>query len=341
VRTAARLLPAVRRWLDFLEGESDELIRPAEGYGDWLSLDAETPKDLIGTAYFAHSCRLATELATAAGDTGLAEHARALGHRVRDAFRRRFVAGGGAVAGDTQTAYVLALQAGLLDPDEVPNAAARLVRRLEQRAHHLSTGFLGTPWLLDALTQAGHRDEAFRLLLQDTFPSWLYQVRSGATTMWERWDTWTDAKGFSTSYTTEGRRTIEMNSLNHYAYGAVGDWMYREIGALESVAPGYRHVRVHPRPAGGITWARTHHEAPAGRVAVEWEVRPGGLAVAVDVPPAAGATVVLDAAPERIREGGRQLGDTPGVEKLTAGPDRTEIAIGSGGYRFEVDGGVE
>jgi alpha-L-rhamnosidase len=132
-----------------------------------------------------------------------------------------------------------------------------------------------------------------------------------------------------------------MNSLNHYAYGAVGDWMYREIGALESAAPGYRHVRVHPRPAGGITWARTHHEAPAGRVAVEWEVEPNGLRVAVEVPPNAGATVVLDAASDRIREGGRQLGEAPGVEDVSSAPACTEIAIGSGEYRFEVDGGVE
>jgi alpha-L-rhamnosidase len=311
LRVATLAQPAIERWLDYLTAASDELIRPATGYGDWLSVDAPTPRDLAGTAWFANSARLAADLARALGRDAAAARHDALFAAVRRAFRRRFVRGDGRVAGETQTAYVLALHAGLLDPGEEAFAVERLVADIRSRNWHLSTGFMGTPRLLEVLATHGRLDVAHRLLLQDTYPSWLHQVRSGATTMWERWDTWTEGKGFHTSHVTEGIHTAEMNSLNHYAYGSVGAFLYEWLGGIRCLAPGYARVRIAPRPAPGVTWARTSLETPRGRVACAWRLGDADLEVDVELPPGITGEVAL-----RPSDPGERIG--PGRHHIRA-----------------------
>jgi alpha-L-rhamnosidase len=274
---------ACARWIAYMERDSTDLIRPAEGFGDWLSITAETPKDLIGTAYFAYSAGLMSEISTVIGRADDARHYADLSSRVREAFRGRFVRGGGRIEGDTQTGYVLALFTGMLDEDERPLAAERLAQDILERNVHLSTGFLGTPWLMPALTDNGQLDLAFRLLLQDTMPSWLYPIRHGATTMWERWDSWTESQGPVRLHITPGRAG-RMNSFNHYAYGCVGDWLYRVVGGIECAAAGYAKVRIQPIPGGGITWAKCAYESVRGRIACDWSVEDGRLRVAVEIP---------------------------------------------------------
>ena len=333
-RAAERAFPAMRRWLEYLVATSDALVRPAAGYGDWLSVDAETPKDLVGTAYFAHSARLAAELARALDfEDDAVEYERLFG-AVRAAFRRRFVRGGGRLVSDTQAAGVVALHAGLLEPHEIEPAAARLVADIRSRNWHLSTGFLGTPWLLPTLAEQGHLDVAYRLLLQDTYPSWLYQVRQGATTMWERWDTFTDGKGFHTSETTAGIWTDVMNSLNHYAYGSVGAFMYEYLGGLSATGPGYETVRIAPRPAPGVSRAGTWVESVRGRIECRWRLARAGLRLDVLVPPGVTAEVVLPARADEIDEGATLLADASGVTAIREAGGDTTVVIGSGRYRF-------
>jgi alpha-L-rhamnosidase len=329
-RVIEECFPAMCRWVDYLERESDGLIRPAKGYGDWLSVDAETPKDLIATAYFAYSARLVGELAAVLGRERDAARYDALAARVRSAFRRRWVAGGGRVVSGSQTAYVLALSARLLDDDEVAPAAARLVADIERRGWHLSTGFLGLPWLLPALTETGHLDVAYRLLLQETWPSWLYPVRHGATTMWERWDSWTETKGV---------QDPGMNSFNHYAYGSVGEWMYGTVGGLRPTSPGWREVLIRPRPGGGITWARTWHDSPRGRIGCRWQLEEAGMRLDVEVPPGVDALVSLPAPPDRVQEGGTLAEAAPGVEPAGVVDGEARYRIGSGTYSFFAAGG--
>ena len=287
-RVVALAQSAIERWLDYLVATSDGLIRPDKGYGDWLSVDAQTPKDLVGTAYFAYSAQLAAELARALGEEAAAARHETLFTAVRRAFRRRFVRGGGRVVSETQTAYVLALKVGLLDALEEEPAVERLVADIQSRNWHLSTGFLGTPWLLPVLALHGRLDVAYRLLQQDSYPSWLHQVRNGATTMWERWDTYTEGKGFHTSHTTEGHYTAEMNSLNHYAYGCVGAFIYESLGGIACLEPGYARVRIAPRPAPGVTWARTSLQTPRGEIACSWRLN--GSDLDIDVGLASGMT---------------------------------------------------
>lgn len=280
--------PSVQSWLGYLEKNSSGLLRPANGYGDWLNVEDETPKDVIATAYFAHSADLASRIAQEIGED--AAPWLDLFGRIREAFRNAYVTADGRVKGDTQTAYVLSLSMNLL-PDALRKAAAdRLVALIEAKDWHLSTGFLGTPRLLPVLTDTGHTDVAYRLLQQRTFPSWGYQIDKGSTTMWERWDSIKPDGSF---------QTPDMNSFNHYAYGSVGEWMYTNIAGISAGGPGYREIVVRPRPGGGVTSARATFTSVHGPISTQWRTRSGRFALTCDVPPNTTAEVWIPTADPR------------------------------------------
>lgn len=322
-RLAAEMLPTVAAWLNFLTEHSDGLVRPAEGFGDWLA-PTDTPKDLVSTAFFARAAELASRLAERLGRLDDRDLWADLHRRVRSAFRDRWVTGGARIVPGTQTAYVLALEFGLLEPDEELRAVSRLVQAVRERNWHLSTGFLGTPYLLDVLSAYGQHDVACRLLAQDTYPSWLYPVvRGGATTMWERWDSWSDSRGFADP---------GMTSFNHYAYGSVGAWMYRELGGIAAAEPGYRRLLVAPRPGAGVTWARASLDTVHGRVATSWMLDGDTFRLDVVVPAGVQAEVVLPGGP--TTESGVGLDQATGVRVLSSGVAGTRVEVGSGDYRF-------
>ncbi|MFD6995570.1 alpha-L-rhamnosidase [Streptomyces mirabilis] len=266
--------PSVQAWLKYLEKNSDHLLRPAGGYGDWLNVSDETPKDVIATAYFAHSADLAARTAKELGKDSAPYLD--LFARVRTAFQNAYVTAAGKVKGDTQTAYVLALSMNLL-PDALRKASAdRLVALIEAKDWHLSTGFLGTPRLLPVLTDTGHTDVAHRLLRQRSFPSWGYQIDKGSTTMWERWDSIQPDGSF---------QTPAMNSFNHYAYGSVGEWMYTNIAGISAGRPGYREIVIRPRPGGDVTSCRATFTSGYGPVSTRWRQRSGEFVLSCAVPP--------------------------------------------------------
>jgi len=325
-RVVEETYAAALAWVDWLARQSSGHIRPDSGFGDWLSVGADTPRDMLSTAFYARAVFLTAELARVLGQSEDAVRLEAHFDAVRRAFRAAFVRGG-EVAGRTQTAYVLALAFDLLEPEERPVALERLVADVEARNDHLSTGFLGTPYLLQTLAEAGRLDVAYRLLFQESYPSWLYPIAHGATTMWERWDTWTEHRGF---------QDPGMNSLNHYAYGAVGTFLYEVVGGLAPLAPGYSRVLVRPRPGGGLSWAETRFQSVHGPIRVRWERTAGTLRLEVDVPPGVEAEVHL---PSRdvgfVRESGLELAHVPGLEVVPA-DEGVVCRVGSGDYRFEV-----
>ncbi|MFJ2760880.1 alpha-L-rhamnosidase [Streptomyces prasinus] len=310
--------PSVRAWLRHLEQNSTGLLRPAEGFGDWLNVSDETPKDVIATAYFAHSADLAARIAKELGEDP-APYA-GLHARVRTAFETAYVTADGRVKGDTQTAYVLALSMNLV-PDALREAAAdRLVALIEARDWHLSTGFLGTPRLLPVLTDTGHTEVAYRLLHQRTFPSWGFQIDKGATTMWERWD----------SLQPDGEfQSPSMNSFNHYAYGSVGEWMYANIAGIAPGRAGYRQIVIRPRPGGEVTSARATFTSLYGPVSTAWEQRSGRFRLTCGVPANTTAEVWIPTDhPDRVRH-------THGT--LVRAEDGCAVfEVGSGNHRFTV-----
>jgi alpha-L-rhamnosidase len=284
--------PMMTRFMTFLEQHSKNFIRADEhwkwkGYGDWLSMNAETPSDFIGTAFYAHCASLMAKIARVLGRNDDAAKYDELFGLVRRAFQQRFVTPGGELKVQTQTASVLALHFDLLPETHRPAALASLVADIESRGMHLSTGFVGTPYLNHVLTRFGRTDVAYALLTQKSYPSWLYPVTQGATTMWERWDAWTHDKGFSDT---------GMNSFNHYAFGAVGAWMYQTIAGvdLDEAQPAYKHILFRPRPGGGLTFARATLKSMYGAIESAWRIDDGQrFTLDVTVPPNTAASVFL------------------------------------------------
>jgi len=280
---------AMKRWLAFVEATSRDLIRPPTSYGDWLAIDAVTPSrapvpsEFVGTAYFAHTADLMQRIATVLGHSSDARRFATLRDRVRRAFQREFVTPGTRMVGHCQTAYLLALAFDLLPAAKRPVALAHLVDLLQSRNNHLTTGFIGTPLLCPVLSRFGHNDLAYTVLLKETYPSWLYSIRNGATTMWERWNSYTREDGFG---------PVNMNSFNHYAYGAIGEWMTSVIGGIRPIQPGFRQVLFAPRPGPGVTSASTTLKIAEGTLECHWQLESGRLKIAVHVP--AGITARIE-----------------------------------------------
>jgi alpha-L-rhamnosidase len=329
--------PSMKRLVEFQRRQAGDSLLWKSGwhYGDWLAFattrsdypGATTDKDFLATAFFAHSADLVARAAAALGKQDDARAYRDLFERVRAAFGREFVSGAGRISPNTQTAYALALEFDLLPPALRAPAAARLAADVRQFGH-LTTGFLGTPHLTAALTNAGHADLAYQLLLRDKYPSWLYPVTQGATTMWERWDGQKPDSSF---------QDVGMNSFNHYAYGAVGAWMYSTLAGLnlDPNEPAYRHAVIRPVPGGGLTAVRASLETPYGPLGSAWEIAGGQFRLTTRVPANARATVHLPGARlAAVTESGRPVAGAPGVRGARQAGDAVVVEIGSGEYRF-------
>lgn len=310
---------AMRAWVDSLKISSKELIRSFIGYkgfvgfGDWLSTNADTPIDLIGTAFYAHCARLLSQIAGILDKQDDAAAYASLATDVTAAFNHRFVTADGIVAPGSQTAYVLALHFELLPKELREKALENLVYDIEKRGWKLSTGFVGTPYLNHVLTAGGRLDVAYRLLLQRDWPSWLYSVTQGATTIWERWDGWTHDKGF---------QDPGMNSFNHYAYGAIGDWLYAVVAGID-LAPevsGYKRSLLQARPGGDLTYAKASLNTPYGLIQSSWSIDSGVFTWDVTVP--ANTTSMLTLPPEALEA------------KLQGAPIEGSVKLHSGTYRI-------
>ncbi|MEX2606038.1 MAG: family 78 glycoside hydrolase catalytic domain [Kiritimatiellia bacterium] len=287
---------AMVRYLDYLNREKvlDHIRAHPEkddwgGFGDWLALDGSgnsfgnTPKDLIGTAFYARDAELMAAMADLLDKPKDAERWRNLHSDVRNAFQHRFLSPEGLPIGATQTSCVLALNFNLVSDAQRPGCVRELVRRIRKDGPKIGTGFVGTPYILQVLEDNGHLDLAYELLEREDFPSWLFPVTHGATTIWERWDGWHPGRGF---------QSPGMNSFNHYAYGAVGEWMIRSVAGLAPAEPGYRVIHFKPRPGGTLAEAGAELTTPYGRASIHWRKTDSGFEVDLQVPE--GATGVLD-----------------------------------------------
>jgi len=334
----ARLLalhyPSMVKWVEYCRVHSTNLLREKErgsDYGDWLSIGADTPKDLIGTAYFAYSTHLVARAAKALGKADDAAKYEQLFQEIKAAFNKKYVSADGRIAGNTQCCYVMALKFDLLSDELRAKAAEHLVADIAAKKDHLSTGFVGVSYLLPVLTQAGKLDAVYKLFLQDTFPSWLFSVKHGATTIWERWDGWTPDKGF---------QDPGMNSFNHYSLGSCGEWMFASLAGIDTEGPGYRKLVIRPTPpppgTGGIAWTKAAYESIGGRIATAWKVENGAFVLDASIPPNASATVYVPAKDAAaVSESGKPASQAEGVKFLRMEGGAAVFAVGSGAYRFE------
>ncbi len=325
----ARQYPSMTRYVDFLVNRSTPDLLPPEKYhcfGDWLSIGADTPKDVIYSAYFALAARLTSRAAAVLGKDEDAKKYADVYEKVKASFNKAYVGDDGVIRGDTQACYVLALANDLVDGDKAAKAAELLVKRIEDKDWHLSTGFIGTKDLMLVLSKIGRQDVAYRLLFNDTFPSWGFSIKQGATSIWERWDGWTPEKGF---------QDPGMNSFAHYSFGAVYQWMVENIGGITSDGPAYKRIIVAPRPGERLSHASVSYKSVQGDIISSWVKADGRLTLDVTIPANTTAAVVLPSVDlAAITEGGRPLDQAEGVkvEKTEAG--KTYLAVGSGQYSF-------
>jgi alpha-L-rhamnosidase len=322
---------AMQKFFTFVQnGAGADLIDSARGnWNDWLNLDDNTGVDVLGTAYYAEDARMLSEMAAAIGEDDDAAEYAALSDQIRDAFTDKLIAADGTVDGNSQTAYAMALGMDLVtDPALREKVGKKFVAKLQTSDFHLTTGFLGTPWLLPALTSIDRTDLAYTMILKKDYPSWGYEIEHGATTMWERWN----SIGPDGSFGDEG-----MNSFNHYAYGAVGDWMYQNIGGIKALEPGYQKIQVKPAVDGPLTHGSGHYDSVYGAIDTDWSTEGGDLSLSVDVPVNTTAEVVVPAANQyAVTEGGQLLAGVDGVSDVAAADGTVTVTIGSGHYEFEV-----
>jgi alpha-L-rhamnosidase len=341
-RLLERRFSTAARYVDELQATNPNSIRHRtahgfDGYGDWLApddsnnIDGGTPKELIGTAYFAQSARLVAAMADVLRKKAEAKTYSALADAVRTAFQRKFFTPEGSLTVATQTACVLALQFDLVPPKQRARVAASLVKDIERRGWKLSTGFIGSAYLPHVLTATGHLDVAYKLLLQQQWPSWLYAVTQGATTIWERWDGWTQERGF---------QDPGMNSFNHYAFGAVGAWLYAVVSGIEidPASPGYKHMRLEPHPGGGLAAARARLASPYGEISSAWRLNPLRFDWEVTVPANTSATARLPVPSNaRITENGRPFDRAPGISRIGRAKGAVTCELAAGRYRFAAE----
>ena len=329
---------SMKAWVEYMRRAAGNKYIWSSGFsfGDWLAFattrsdypGATTAKDFLQTAYFARSTELLAKAAAVLGKSADAKEYSELEQKIPAAFVKEFVTPNGRLSSDTQTAYALALEFDLLPEGMRAEAAARLAADV-RTFKHLTTGFLGTPVVCKALSDYGYLDEAYMLLTRTEYPSWLYPITKGATTIWERWDGEKPDGSF---------QDVGMNSFNHYAYGAIGDWMYRLVAGVEidEKAPAYKHILIEPRPGGALTYARASVESIYGQVASGWKIEGGKLTMNVEVPANTTATVRMPGAKlEGVNEGGKSLTGRSEFSGMKQVGDAVVLNIGSGTYVFE------
>jgi len=332
--------PSMKAWIEYIrKNAGDSLIwKGGSTYGDWLFYhppvnnhpepDGYTEHDFIATAFYANSTSILAEAAKALGKTDDAKMYYDLFNKIKEVFINEYVTKAGRVGTNSQTSYVLALKFNLLPDNLREKAAAFLDDDIKSRSNHLSTGFLGTPYLCHVLSDNGYTDVAYDLLLQESYPSWLYPVKMGATTIWERWD------GEKTDSTFQDPG---MNSFNHYAYGAIGDWMYQVSAGIETMAPGYKHIIIQPHPTKKLTYSRASFESPYGKIASGWERKDGKMIVKVSIPANTTATIILPAvSADKVTEGGKTLSQNLYLKDVKIADNKLIMQAGSGEYIFEI-----
>ena len=332
---------SMKKWVAYMEAKSvNHLWNIGFHFGDWLfyrpfddtdGTSAVTDKYLVAQCFYAHSTQLLINTANVLNKKEDVQRYTALLKNIKDAFLKEYVTPNGGLVSGTQTAYVLALNFDMLPEDLRAPSAARLAENVKKYNNHLTTGFLGTPYLCHVLTRFGYDEVAYTLLLQETYPSWLYPVKMGATTIWERWD------GIKPDSTFQ---TPDMNSFNHYAYGAIGDWMYRSVAGLDTHndGVGYKHIRIQPHTDKRLTYAKADLQSPYGKISSGWKSENGKLSLDVTIPANTTASVYVPTAnADKIMESNKAISTSKEIKTGAIENGYVILTVGSGNYHFTVN----
>lgn len=324
----------MKAWVSFHESKAKNYISTMGFFADWLQPLPEngdnrgdTSKSLIGTAFFAYSANLTAKTAKALGKTKEFEKYNTLYKTVAKSFEKKFFVNGKVIkVAETQTSYLLALAFGLLSDQHKEAAKTHLLRKIAEADNHLRTGFLGTPLLSEVLDATGEIDLMYKLLFNETYPSWFYSINQGATTIWERWNSYSKVEGFNPQ---------KMNSLNHYAYGAIGQWMYERIAGIAPIEAGYKKIRIAPQPRNPLTSASASVQVPYGNVASSWQIKGDKFHLNITIPPNTSAKVVLPADTNKnFLLNGSDFVENTNVKLKHKSKDEFELLVQPGVYKF-------
>lgn len=342
-RIIERCWEPMTRFIEWRRKTSKDFLGVAHGndWGDWLSLGGKTPLEYIDTVYFAYSTHLMAQMAQAIGKGPQASEYQQLFSEIKEAFNKKYVKPDGSLTVDTQTAYALALWMDLLPENLRTQSGKILANKIREASNEtnsgIATGFLGTRPLLPVLSSVGENELAASLLQSRKFPSWGFEVANGATTIWERWNSYTKDKGFG------GEQNAAMNSFSHYSFGAVCEWMFASLAGIDSDGAGYKRILIRPLPPSPvgdsnskpIDWVRAHYDSIHGRIATSWKRTTDSFDLETTIPPNTTATVYLPAKDESvITESGQKLAQAKGIKFLRIEGDRALLTIGSGTYVF-------
>jgi alpha-L-rhamnosidase len=324
VRMIEKHYDAMAKFIDYCRSKG--LTGPGGGFGDWLAIGSKTPKELISAAYFGYTTSLMAEIAEDLGKTEDVKKYNALFDEICANFQKTFVQPDGKITDESQTSYCLALHYNLLTDKQRTQAATHLVDRIKAKDYHLSVGFVGVSILLPTLTEIGRSDLAYRLIQNTTYPSWGYSIEQGATTIWERWNSYTKKDGFG---------NVGMNSFNHYAYGACGEWMFRSMLGIETDGTGFKKIIMAPELGEGVTWAKGHYDSIHGRISSHWNRDQKTFQWKIVVPPNTTATVCVPAGRiEDVTESGKAITKADGVKFIKMENNTAVLKVDSGSYEF-------
>ena len=333
-RVLRKYYPALVRHMEFLANTSTNLLRDTRAYGDWLRLAGPQKSEAIGTAYYCYTAQVMTKIAEVLGESADAAKYRRLAADIRAAFITNYLKDDGRILDAKhetgQTFYALAFGLDLVPADMKAKVAEQFVASLRKQDDHIATGFLGTPFILFALQKAGHPELAYKLVLNKTYPSWLQQVIWGSTTMWERWDGWTPAKGF---------QDPGMNSFNHYWLGCVSEWLITQAAGIDTDGSAFNHIIIRPeilKSGNGFSWVKASYNSIYGRIASSWRLTKNQFELAVEIPANTTATVYLPTKTAgTITESGQPLAKAHDVKLLREENGIAVIAVSAGSYRFK------
>lgn len=342
-RILERHFDSARRWVDFIHHHNPNLLwqnNRGNDFNDWLNSDTviiegfprkggAIPKEVFATAFFAHSTELVAKMAQAIGRDEEASRYLQLANAIKKAFRDAYVEPDGTIRGDTQAGYALALRFNLVEPSERPAVVKHLLAAIERFKGHPSTGIQTTHRMMLELSRGGEHEEAYRMVNLRTPPSWGHAIEMGATTIWERWDAYAKGRGMHPS---------GMNSMNHWALGSVGEWIWRDLVGInpDDERPGYKHFFIRPRPTGDLTWTSGRYDSIRGPIESRWKIEDGRFHLHVVLPANTTATVVVPTRdPENVTESDRPAADSPGVAPVKQSePDAATFRVQSGVYEF-------
>lgn len=336
---------SAKKLVDFIHKKNPNLIRTKAvgisigNFGDWLNGNtikvegypkdgASIPKDAFGTAFFFMVSKIVSKMANVLGFDDDSRYYLDLSQQIKNKFNEVFVSEDGIIKGDAQACYALALNFDLLPIKLRPLAVQHLLNAIEKYDGRLSTGFLSTLPMMLELTDSGHNEVAYSLLLSRRFPSWFFEIDQGATTLWERWDSYYPERGFQSTF---------MTSFNHFAFGAVGEWIYKVILGinLDESAPGYKHIIIKPQPGGTLTWANGHYNSIHGKISTEWKIDGKNFNLQITIPANTSATIHIPTEKlEDILENGNPIQESEDIKFIDFQDNIAQYKIMSGKYQF-------